>query len=371
MGNDMITISLCMIVRNEEAILARCLDSLKQVVDEIIIVDTGSADRTKEIALQYTNNVYDFTWINDFAAARNHSFSKATMDYCMWADADDILTHREAKKLLQWKHDTKLSHAPDIVMLKYATSFHPDGAPAFLYYRERLIRRERGFLWKGRVHEAIPLSGNIEYLDFYLEHHSNKTSYSDRNLNIYKEMLANEDSFDARDWFYYARELYYHRKYADAVDGFSEFLKMPNGFLENKVEACRLAAYCCYLLHRPKRALAFLLKGLSYRVPSGELCCDLGKHFMDRNDYEQAVFWYLSALHTPKKTENGGFIQEECYDYLPCLQLSVCYDRLGQLDHAITYHKLAGSFQPTGELYLHNQPYFLEKEHELHPDTTF
>ena len=73
----MATVSLCMIVRNEEDVLGRCLESVKDIVDEIIIVDTGSTDRTKEIAGRFTNTVYDFPWIDDFSAARNFSFSKA------------------------------------------------------------------------------------------------------------------------------------------------------------------------------------------------------------------------------------------------------------------------------------------------------
>ena len=76
----MITISLCMIVKNEERILARCLDSVKDLVDEIIIVDTGSADATKRIAAEYTDKIYDFTWIDDFSAARNFAFSKAVLE---------------------------------------------------------------------------------------------------------------------------------------------------------------------------------------------------------------------------------------------------------------------------------------------------
>ena len=72
----MITISLCMIVKNEEEVLERCLNSLKGLMDEIIIVDTSSTDSTKEIAARYTDKIYDFSWCDDFAAARNFSFSK-------------------------------------------------------------------------------------------------------------------------------------------------------------------------------------------------------------------------------------------------------------------------------------------------------
>ena len=77
----MVTVSLCMIVRNEEAHLAHCLRSVKDLVDEIIIVDTGSTDQTKEIARSFSCRIFDFPWQDDFAAARNFSFDQARMDF--------------------------------------------------------------------------------------------------------------------------------------------------------------------------------------------------------------------------------------------------------------------------------------------------
>ncbi|CEI83373.1 SPBc2 prophage-derived glycosyltransferase SunS [Oceanobacillus oncorhynchi] len=67
----MIKVSLCMIVKNEEEVMRQCLDSVKDLCEEIIIVDTGSTDKTKEIAREYTDKVIDFKWIDDFSAARN------------------------------------------------------------------------------------------------------------------------------------------------------------------------------------------------------------------------------------------------------------------------------------------------------------
>jgi len=67
-----------MIVKNEEAVLDRCLNSIQEAVDEIIIVDTGSTDQTKEIAHSFTDKVFDLKWVNDFSEARNYAFSKAT-----------------------------------------------------------------------------------------------------------------------------------------------------------------------------------------------------------------------------------------------------------------------------------------------------
>lgn len=93
----MISISLCMIVKDEEESLGRCLESLYQLVDEINVIDTGSSDQTKKIARRYTNRIYDFKWIDDFSAARNYAFQKATKDYILWLDADDVLLEKIKK----------------------------------------------------------------------------------------------------------------------------------------------------------------------------------------------------------------------------------------------------------------------------------
>ena len=78
----MISLSLCMIVKNEEAVLERILKPVSQVMDAILIADTGSSDRTKEIAEQYTSLVYDFPWCDDFSAPRNFLLEKVRTAYC-------------------------------------------------------------------------------------------------------------------------------------------------------------------------------------------------------------------------------------------------------------------------------------------------
>lgn len=102
----MISVSLCMIVKNEEDVLERCLKSVAGLVDEIIIVDTGSTDRTREIATHFTNQIFDFPWQDDFSAAQNEAFSHASMDYCMWLDADDVFLRR-IRRLSQPKRDSR------------------------------------------------------------------------------------------------------------------------------------------------------------------------------------------------------------------------------------------------------------------------
>lgn len=352
----MVTISLCMIVKNEEAVLARCLDSVREIADETVIVDTGSADRTKEIAARYTDRIYDFPWRDDFSAARNFSFAKASMDYCMWLDADDVMRRTEVKKLADWK--AQADGSADAVMLKYVTGFDERGKGNFFYYRERLLKRNQRFFWKGRVHEAIAVFGKVEYLPVEVEHRSIKKRYGTRNLDIYERMRAEGETFTPRDRFYYGRELYYHGKYEEAVKNFLIFLDMKGAYVENQVEACRFGAYSCYGLGKEEEALEFLLKGLSFRAPGGELCCDLGKHFYDRERWEEAAFWYEGALRAPERGNNGGFFHEECCGYLPCLQLSVCYDRLGKKELAAVCHRRAGEYKPYGKEFLKNRAYF-------------
>ena len=93
------TISLCMIVRNEERFIGQCLGSVKDFVDEMIVVDTGSTDRTAEIAHQFGATVLDHAWTGDFSEARNYSISKASRDWILILDADERLAERDSKKL--------------------------------------------------------------------------------------------------------------------------------------------------------------------------------------------------------------------------------------------------------------------------------
>lgn len=149
----MITVSLCMIARDEEAVLGRCLQSVEGIAEEIIVVDTGSQDATREIARAHGAKVYDWAWRDDFAAARNEAFSHASMEYILWLDADDVMDEENRQKFLALKET--LDPSIDMVMMRYHVAFAANGTPTLTFYRERLMRRSASFRWQGRVHEAI------------------------------------------------------------------------------------------------------------------------------------------------------------------------------------------------------------------------
>lgn len=159
----MISLSLCMIVKNEEAVLERILKPVSQVMDAILIADTGSSDRTKEIAEQYTSLVYDFPWCDDFSAPRNFLLEKVRTDYWMWMDADDVLNEENLEKLKSLKE--ALDPGTDVVMMEYAAGFDQSGRTTFSYFRERIMKTSRNFRWNGAVHETVIPEGNIIYSD--------------------------------------------------------------------------------------------------------------------------------------------------------------------------------------------------------------
>ena len=357
----MVTISLCMIVRDEERVLARCLESIADMVDEIIMVDTGSVDQTKKIASAYTEKIYDFPWINDFAAARNFAFLKATGEYLLWMDADDVFPPSEKRTFFDLKEDLEQNPC-DVVMMLYDGAFDEKGEPSFSYYRERLIRNCPQAKWQGCVHEVIVPFGKVRQEEIHFEHRKEETAYSDRNLKIYEKMLSEGRKLDAREQFYYGRECYYHGKYEKAAAVFEAFLREPTAWLENKLEAVRFLSYSLQAAGKKEKAFDILLQGLRLAPPTGEHCCDIGRYFYDREEWETAVFWYENALHAEKRTEKGAFVQEECYGYLPCIQLCVCYDRLGDHERAKMYNEMAGVLHPESEAVRKNRGYFLEKE---------
>lgn len=352
----MVTIGLCMIVKNEEEVLARCLDSVRDVVDEIVVVDTGSDDNTVEIAKRYTDKVYTFPWIDDFSAARNFSFSKTSCQYCMWMDADDIILEEDRKRLKALK-ETMPEHV-DVVMMRYVTAMDSKGNPTFFYYRERWIRNCAYAKWQGAVHEVITPFGATIREDISIIHSKTRPSDPDRNLSIYEKRIRNRKKLTPRDRFYYGRELYYHERWKDAIGQFRTFLKGNKGWIENNIEACKFLSYCYYKVKDEENGLMSLLHSFSYDTPRAETCCDIGKHFFDKNQYHISIFWYELALNCKPKADSGAFVWMDCYGYIPCLQLCVCYYRMGNMEMSKHYNERAGMYKPDSQAYLTNKMMF-------------
>lgn len=361
LGNDLppkITISLCMIVKNEEATIERCLSSVAEAADEIVIVDTGSTDKTKEIAGKFTNKIYDFVWIDDFAAARNFAFSNATKDYILWLDADDVLLANDLQKLLLLKQGCETS--VDSYTMNYNLSCDESGNVVSSLRRNRLVKRSRNFKWIGAVHEYLEVGGNIVNSDISVTHKKERNDTYDRNLIIYENRIAKGEDFSPRDLFYYANELNDHNMREKAAEYYQKFLNTGCGWVEDNISACGKLADCYDSLGDVQNKMKYTYLSFNYDIPRAEFCCRLGYHFLGLKRYTQAIFWYKLATDLQKPKDNLALLNNACWTWLPHLQLCVCYSNIGEVDLAIKHNKIAESYVPNNPCVIHNNNYFAQ-----------
>lgn len=213
MNND--TISLCMIVKNEEQCLERCLESAKHVVDEIIIVDTGSTDRTKQIASRYTQHVYDFEWTEDFAAARNYAIDRAKGTYILQLDADEVIIDNS--------NELKSGLDKDFYHIRIHNKV--DSGEIIIHQFARLFKNTPAYRYVGALHEQIPvnyetekwgiLSSYIEH-DGYLQQNVQLKDKSNRNMRILKKAIDREPS--AFNYFNLGAQYMQDKRYLEALE---------------------------------------------------------------------------------------------------------------------------------------------------------
>lgn len=349
-----ITISLCMIVKNEENTITRCLDSVQDIVDEIVIVDTGSTDRTKEIVRRYTDKIYDFTWIDDFSAARNYSFSHAAMEYILWLDADDVMLEPDRSQFLELKK--KLDPLMDAVNMPYHLAFDQYGNVTLSLRRNRLVKRSRNFPWIGAVHEYLDISGHVLNCDIAVTHKEEARDL-DRNLNIYERRLARGESFTPRDLYYFGNELFEHQQYERAVEYYKKFLDTGQGWVEDQISACRKLADCYRIFGDHGNEHACLYRSFDYDTPRAEFCCRLGFNNLNAGKLKQAEFWYKLATELEMPVDSWGQIYHDCWTWLPHLHLCVCYDRLGKYELAYEHNEIARKCRPDEPNILYNKKY--------------
>ncbi|MCI8702613.1 MAG: glycosyltransferase [Turicibacter sp.] len=215
------SVSLCMIVKNEESCLEKCLMSMQGLVSEVVIVDTGSSDRTVEIAQKYHAVVKHYQWENDFAKARNYSLSFATQEWVLVLDADEYL--RESDRALF--QSVLCEKDVDSYYIK-TLSFTEDNSPqsCVINLNHRLFRRNRGFYYKGAIHEQLLTNQTVNsqfseigfYHTGYLKEVVNAKKKPFRNKLILEEVLKAEPDNPFHQ-FNYANELVQLNRYEEAI----------------------------------------------------------------------------------------------------------------------------------------------------------
>lgn len=331
----MVTFSLCMIVKNEARILARCLDCVKDLMDEIIIVDTGSTDCTIKIARNYTDKIFTYQWEGDFSKARNFAFSKATMDYIYSADADEVL-NPENQKQFRFLKENLLPEIEIVQMyycnqLQYNTTYNYDKE-----YRPKLFKRNRTFRWIEPIHETISLEPVIFDSEICITHLP-ENNHAPRDLQQFQRLFSEGKRLSSHLHNMYARELFIagsQQNFLDAVPVFQDTLTdTSRTLLEIKEATCVLVrAY-----HIQKNIHGFFTCALKNIAADGtsEVCYELGQYYADCKDWNEAAIWYENAAY-----ETECILDIRVKEIYAIQGLANCYTALGKPDEA---KKLADS----------------------------
>ena len=336
----MLTFSLCMIVKNEERVLERCLDSIADLMDEIIIVDTGSIDKTKEIAAKYTENIFDFTWTGSFSDARNFAFSKAGCDYIYSADADEILDEENRKKLLQLK--SVMLPEIDIVQMKYTNQL--EFGTIYNYdeeLRPKLFKRVRTFRWEEPIHETVVLEPVVFDSDIAIIHKPEQ-SHTARDIAAFERVIGEGERLSKRLHNLYAKELFVSGSDEDcmrAVPFFERSAMDASRSLDEMKEACCAAARGNRLAGNIPAFFKFALKNVA-ADGCAEICCELGSYYEACGDCEEAILWYYNAAY-----ETECILNVHCAGRIPLEGLIRCYEACGNAEMAEEYREELGRLE--------------------------
>ncbi|MDD3415229.1 MAG: glycosyltransferase family 2 protein [Lachnospiraceae bacterium] len=346
-------ISICMIVKNEAKNIVACLDSIQKLNCELIIVDTGSTDQTKELALQYTNQVFDFVWCDDFSAARNFSISKSSNNWILVLDADEVITNIDLPAILTWI-STHPSTIGTITRINHYESNETD--TVYVDQVERLFCKQN-YCYQGIIHEqVVPCSANsvyqIEAIPLQVDHSGycgspeEMLAKSNRNIALLKTELDRVSGTVSENAYLYfqlgqaynaihddANALYYYEKgLSFDVDPSMEYVQMM------------VIGYGYALLHlnRPQDALSLLGIYDEFAV-SADFYCLIGLIYLRNGDLLHAMAEFIKALNSTVSHVVGA------NTFIPRYNMGCILELTGDISGALKQYRLCEDFAPALE----------------------
>lgn len=329
-------ISVCMIVRNEERLLPRCLESLRGGFDEFNIVDTGSKDSTISIAKQFGARVRSFTACNgedglirDFAMARNASLDMASHEWILWMDADDVLQPGGAERF------RAAAARGGFAALCVTLDLHP-----FVTLQQRLFKNGPCTRFIGRIHEYIPVDGPIDEDPAIVVCHScqaepgqpsndecRKEPSLERNVRI-GEKVAIEEPTNHRNLFLLASALLSLRRFDEAIVRFSQVLALRGAYEDGSAyyeyESTYRIAFSLYFQGRWGECIAMAGRALEMGPRYAEPRCLIADCYRKMGLLDRAVEWYESAIACAPPTLGAIGIEPRKYGEYPRLGITTC-----------------------------------------------
>ena len=337
-------LSLCMICKNEEKKIARCINSVKEKVDEIVVVDTGSTDQTIDIAKKLGAKVFEIPWENDFSKAKNYAISKSQGDWIIFLDADEYLMASHIGYLrsyiLEAKNRKKDSIFIEIVNLE-------EEKVQGIFKTIRLFKHHPDISFKGRIHESLSKKGGkLEAITFteplrvlhdrYSKEAMEEKNKVDRNL----EMLLREYEVDpiSSDLCYYLMDTYYAKKDLEQTWLFGQrVLEYDNGSLfgikQNTYR--RLLEICHKMQKEPEEMRKLYEDAIAYDTNYPDFDYEYAFYFCEHKEYKQTIKYLNSCLS--KMDKYKGIAESNVMgNVIVVLQLLIrCYIEEGGLQETV------------------------------------
>lgn len=342
-------VSVCIITKNEEKHIEKCLSSIRSHTAEsadfeIIVVDTGSTDRTKEIAAKYADKVLDFTWVNDFSAARNYSVAQASHDYILVLDCDEIITRLDMDQLnaLMETHPEAvgriaidnhyLSNQTDTVYQNRLERFFNR---TFFHFEspihEQIVHRQTGLRYESYdvpiLVDHVGYLGSIEALRPKVER-NNTLLFQELEKDPGNPYLYFQIGQSYNMIYDYENSCqYYQKALAYDVDPDAEWVQMM------------IIAYANALLHTGREADALQLEAVYDAFAStADFLCIMGRIYLANGQYVKAMMEFVKAIHCPVARENGT------NSFIPTYNIGLINEMMGDVKTALTHYRNCGDF---------------------------
>jgi glycosyltransferase involved in cell wall biosynthesis/Flp pilus assembly protein TadD len=340
-------VSACIIAKNEEENLPNCLRSIADFVDELIVVDTGSTDRTKDIAASFGAKVFDFPWIDSFAAARNECLKHATGGWIFWMDADDRLDEENRAKLRTLFAGLRDENAAFVMSCRCLPD--PVTQATTEVHHLRLFRNRPDVRWDFRVHEQIlpavlATDGDVRWSDIVIQH----TGYQNPALRARKlerdlRLLLMEQAERPENPFILFNLGSVYQEQGRIIDALTHFLRSlaisaPKSSIVRKLYA--LIAQCQNHLGEPLEAVATCVQGRSIYPEDIEILFQEGIALRRLGEIHSAIARWEQALTTPH-AEYFASINVGIRGYITRQNLAMAYQELGRTDKAQTHWRQA------------------------------
>jgi len=304
-----------MIVKNEEKNIRQALSWGKGVLFEQIVVDTGSTDKTVEIAKEMGAKVYNFSWIDDFSAAKNFAIQQAKGNWIAFLDADEYFLPEDAKKLLPsleyLERTTNSSSLPHMIKLAW---IHLDdsGKQMAVGVQYRIFRNDPKLRYRGRIHEYLALTDGSKLYSCdatdtlaifhtgYASEEFAKKKKSDRNIFMVQRELE-EDPKNYMMWGYLGDSLLAAQRLEEAEEAYERATEDPNANIEierkNYCFANWLKVKCIREVDSDEDFMVVYQRAKSYGCNTPDVDYMTGRWFYNKGDEEKARYYFEQALH--------------------------------------------------------------------------